>query len=215
MNGLEDVTAAGIALTVAVALGSYLLGAVPVGLLVGRVMGGVDVREVGSGRTGATNVLRTLGWKAAALVALLDLGKGAAAVSVSAAIAGTSGEVVGALSVVLGHSWSVFIGFGGGRGVIPAGGAALALVWPAALIGTAVGLVIIGLTRYVSLGSLLGTVTCVAVMIGFAAFGQEPIIFSPLAVTGGALIIYSHRDNIRRLLSGTERRFGQPAETDG
>ena len=103
--------------------------------------------------------------------------------------------------------------------MIPAGGAALALVWPAAIIGTLVGILIIVLTRYVSLGSLLGTITCVGIMVAFAVMGLAPpfldavpLIVAPLAVAGGIMIIYAHRDNIKRLLSGTERRFGQPAE---
>ena len=123
------------------------------------------------------------------------------------------------MAVVVGHSRSIFIGFGGGRGVIPAGGAALALVWPAAIIGTIVGILIIALTRYVSLGSLLGTVTCVGVMVAFAVLGLAPplldavpFIIGPLAVVGGAIVVYAHRDNIQRLIRGTERRFGQPAE---
>ena len=211
MSFLDGVTAADIALIAAAAIGSYLLGAVPVGLLVGRIMGGVDVRASGSGRTGATNVLRTLGWKATVPVVLLDLGKGAVAVILSGYIADTPGQVVGAVAVVMGHSWSVFIGFGGGRGVIPAAGAAFALVWPAAVIGILTGLVIIGLTRYVSLGSLIGTLVCVGIMFIYAVVGWAPVSFSPLAVMGGAMIIYSHRDNIHRLRTGTERRFGQSA----
>ena len=219
MDFLDDITLIGIALTIAAALGSYLLGAVPVGLIVGRVFGGVDVRQTGSGRTGATNVLRALGWKATVPVVLFDLLKGSAAVFAGGFIADTPGAIVSAISVVLGHSWSVFIGFGGGRGVIPAGGAALALVWPAAIIGTLVGILIIVLTRYVSLGSLLGTVTCVGIMVAFAVMGLAPpfldavpLIVAPLAVAGGIMIIYAHRDNIQRLVRGAERRFGQPAE---
>ena len=219
MDFLDDITISAVALTVAAAIGSYLLGAVPIGLLVGKVFGNVDVRESGSGRTGATNVLRTLGWKAAVPVVLLDLFKGSVAVIVSGVVADTPGEVVGAVAVVVGHSRSIFIGFGGGRGVIPAGGAALALVWPAAIIGTIVGIVIIALTRYVSLGSLLGTVTCVGIMVAFAVLGLAPplldavpFIIGPLAVVGGAIVVYAHRDNIQRLIRGTERRFGQPAE---
>ena len=219
MDFLDEITLAGIALTLAAALGSYLLGAVPIGLLVGKVFGSVDVRDSGSGRTGATNVLRTLGWKAAVPVVLLDLFKGSVAVIASGFIADTPGEVAGAVAVVVGHSRSIFIGFGGGRGVIPAGGAALALVWPAAIIGTIVGILIIALTRYVSLGSLLGTATCVGIMVAFAVMGLAPplldavpFIVGPLAVVGGAIIIYAHRDNIQRLIHGTERRFGRPAE---
>ncbi len=222
MDFIDDITLTGVALTLAAALGSYLLGAVPIGLLVGKVFGNVDVRESGSGRTGATNVLRTLGWKAAVPVVLLDLFKGSVAVIVSGFIADTPGEVAGAVAVVVGHSRSIFIGFGGGRGVIPAGGAALALVWPAAIIGTIVGILIIALTRYVSLGSLLGTVTCVGIMVAFAVLGLAPpflevvpFIVGPLALVGGTIIIYAHRDNIQRLIRGTERRFGQPAEPTG
>ena len=190
MDFLNDITLTDVALTIAVAVGSYLLGAIPIGLLVGKIFGGVDVRESGSGRTGATNVLRTLGWKATVPVVLLDLFKGSVAVIVSGLIADTPGEVAGAVAVVVGHTRSIFIGFGGGRGVIPAGGAALALVWPAAIIGTIVGILIIALTRYVSLGSLLGTVTCVSIMVAFALAGvgaADSLEVVPLSSLGPSL----------------------------
>ncbi len=190
---------------------AYLLGSVPSGVLVGRLWRGVDVRQHGSRRTGATNVLRTIGWRAAAIVTFLDVGKGAAAMVVGGALADTAGYVGAGVAVLAGHNWPISVGFRGGRGVMPAMGAALVVVPIAAVIGIALAAVVIGLSRYVSLGSIAGTLGCCSIMVGLAVQGSEPIVFAPLAMAGGGLIVFQHRDNIARLLRGTERRFGEPA----
>ncbi|MEE9284849.1 MAG: glycerol-3-phosphate acyltransferase, partial [Dehalococcoidia bacterium] len=141
---------------VAVLLG-YLIGAIPLGLVLGKMLKGVDIRDYGSGKIGMANVLRTVGVKAAVAVFLFDLGKGVAAVFIAKGLGdATYVEVLAAGAAFAGHNWSVFIRFTGGRGVNTGLGGffAMAPLWAAGAIGT--GVVIIGLSRYVSLGSLAG-----------------------------------------------------------
>ena len=192
-------------------MAGYLLGSVPSGVLIGRLWRGVDVRQFGSGRTGATNVLRTIGWRAAVIVTLLDVGKGAAAMLLGGWLAGTTGYVIAGVAVLAGHNWPASVGFRGGRGVTPAIGAAFVIVPIAAVAGIALAAVFIGLFRYVSLGSIAGTVSCCAIMSGLAVLGWVPVAFAPLSMAGGGLILFQHRDNIVRLFRGTERRLGDPA----
>jgi glycerol-3-phosphate acyltransferase PlsY len=202
-------TASGALLVLAALVVAYLLGSIPSGVIVGRLIKGVDVRNSGSGRTGATNVLRTLGWPAAAAVTLMDVGKGVVAVLLGLALVDAPGQVAAGLAVVVGHNWSVFIGFRGGRGVMPAAGALLVLLPLSAVAGLALAVVVIASTRYVSLGSLVGTVTSASILAVYALLGPAPLIFAPLAIIGGGLIVFEHRDNIGRLMRGTERRLGE------
>ena len=192
---------------------AYLLGSVPSGVLVGRLWRGVDVRHHGSGRTGATNVLRTIGWRAAVIVTVLDVGKGAAAMAIGGWLGGMSGlgYAVAGAAVLAGHNWPVAAGFRGGRGVMPAMGAAFVVFPVAAVVGIALAAVVIGLSRYVSLGSIAGTVGCCSIMVVAGAVGWEEPATALLAMVGGGLIVFQHRDNIARLLRGTERRLGEPA----
>ncbi len=215
--------------TLATIVAGYLLGSIPSGVLVGKLFGNKDPRDYGSGKTGATNVLRTVGPGAAALVVLLDAGKGAAAVLLARGLLsfpdgtqvfgayGTSwqtvAESVAALAALLGHNYSVFIGFKGGRGVLTGAGTILVMNWIAWLVGFIAAAVPIAITRYVSLGSILGAAACpitgfVLMLTGHAALPQ--VVYM---VLGGAFVIVSHADNIKRLLSGTERKLGQPAES--
>lgn len=203
---------------------AYLIGAIPFGMLAGRLAGGVDLRQHGSRRTGATNTLRTLGIGWAAAVLLLDVAKGVAAVLLVRAtyLAGPPGSpewvaAAAGVAAVVGHNWSAFIGFSGGRGVATSAGGLLVIspITLLALIPVVAG--VIWLTRYVSLGSLvaagaapiLTAVLSAADVVGWAATGY--------ALATGVLIIASHGDNLSRLRSGTERRLGEPApmETDG
>jgi glycerol-3-phosphate acyltransferase PlsY len=202
----------------ALVLLGYLIGAVPVGLVVARLVGGFDIREVGSGRTGATNTLRTLGGRWAVLVFVLDLGKGVAAVLLtrwlySAGAPGTPDWVAAAAGVaaVAGHVWSVFIGFTGGRGVATAAGALLALAPLALLLLAPVVAAVILLTRYVSLGSLTAVGLAVLLTALLAAAGWAPAAPIGFALAAGAIIAWSHRDNVARLRAGTERRIGEKA----
>jgi len=194
----------------------YLLGALPIGLLVGRLSGGVDPRQHGSGRTGATNVLRILGPAAAAAVALLDLGKGVAAVLLvrwlyQAGPAGSPEWVAAAagLAAVIGHVRSVFIGFTGGRGMATFTGAMLATLPLVVAILLPVFLVVVWRWRFVSLGSVLVAVLAPVVAGILSLAGQASPAPFALAAGGAAVVTLAHRDNIARLRAGTERRLGQ------
>jgi len=196
----------------------YLIGAIPFGVIAGRVTRGIDVRDYGSGSMGMTNVLRTTGKKAGAFVFAADLVKGAAAVGLAWAIFAsdptmhTWGIMAGGAAAVIGHNWPVYIGFRGGRGVSTGFGALLVISWPVALICFAIFIAVVALSRYVSLGSILAGLAMLAAMIAFVLFDLEPfacLIFGLIVVP---IIIFRHRGNIQRLLSGTERKIGQRAE---
>ncbi len=190
---------------------AYAAGALPWGYLLGRWFGNVDLREHGSGGTGATNALRTLGWRVSLAVFALDVLKGFLPV-VAARLVGLSDWWIAAIAVaaVVGHCWSPLIGFRGGKGVATGTGAAAAM-YPPVLLAVPIIVAIIWLTRYVSLGSLLGSllVSLALVGLGVAGLVQWGVPLGVLAMTG--IIVYQHQGNIRRLLSGTERRIGEPA----
>ena len=202
-----------------VILAGYLLGSVPVGLLVGRLVGGVDLRDLGSRRTGATNATRTLGAGWGALVLLLDLAKGLAAVLLARAIFdGNAEEWVAAgagLAAVVGHNWSVFIRFTGGRGVATTGGGLLALSPLAVAAVVPLMLVIVWRTRYVSLASLAGAsgAALVTGALALAGIGSWPAF--GYALLAGTLVSAAHGDNIGRLRAGTERRIGEREALSG
>jgi glycerol-3-phosphate acyltransferase PlsY len=187
---------------------AYLIGAIPVGLVVARLRGGVDIRRRGSGNIGATNVLRTLGPVAGALTLAGDVAKGYAAVAVARALDGAPG--VAALATVLavaGNCWPIYLGFRGGKGVATGVGAFLALIPWAVLPAAAVWGAITGASRYVSLGSV---VACIALPVAAAIIGYAlPAVAAAAAVA--AIIVWRHRDNLRRLRAGTERRLGRQA----
>lgn len=192
---------------------AYLLGSVQPGLLLVRLVLRRDVREVGSGKTGMTNVMRTVGKKAAALVFALDLGKGALAVLVATSVSGDAGaEAATSTAVVVGHVFPVFAGFRGGRGVATGVGAASALLPWAGLAGIAIFVPVVLLTRYVSLASVVGVATVFAGFVLATVAYDLPTPYSVFALIIGPLIIGMHRDNIVRLLRGTERRIGQRDE---
>lgn len=194
---------------VAAVLAGYLIGAFPSGVVVGR-LAGADPRASGSGRTGTTNALRSLGPRWAAAVAVLDLAKGIVAVLVGTAIGPEpwAGALAGVAAVV-GHVWSVFIGFRGGRGVATGGGAMLALA-PIAVLAAAVELVaIVAATRLVSLGSISASVTAAlvtGVLYAIGWVGLEAVVAAALIAL---VVVVAHADNIGRLLAGTERRLGE------
>jgi acyl phosphate:glycerol-3-phosphate acyltransferase len=188
---------------------AYVVGAVPIGYLVARAFGVSDIRLHGSGNIGTTNVLRTLGRLPAVLTLLGDVAKGFAAVAVAGALGGGDPVVRAAATfvAVVGNCWSVFLGFRGGKGVATGLGAFLGLVPLATLPAALVWLAVTATFRFVSLGSLAAAV-CVpaaALLLGY------PPAFAAAALAVGALIVVRHRDNIARLMSGTERRLGQRA----
>ena len=194
----------------------YLIGALPFGLLVGRLAGGVDLREHGSGRTGATNALRTVGIAGAVLTFLLDLGKGVLAVLLvgwlyDAGPAGSPPWVAAAagIAAVAGHIRSVFIGFRGGRGVATFAGAMLATAPWALAILVPVVLLVVWRWRFVSLGSLIGSLLAPVVTAVLVPLGQATWQAVILALGGATLVTIAHQDNIARLRAGTERRIGR------
>ncbi len=202
----------GVELPLAALLG-YLIGAIPSGVMIGRLRG-VDPRAAGSGRTGTTNALRTLGPALAAVVLLLDVAKGVAAVLVGTWIGRTLGAAeawpaaLAGVAAVLGHVRSVFIRFGGGRGVATGGGAMLALAPLALLAAIPVFALLIWRTRYVSLGSIGAAAALplgVVLLYSLGRAGVEGVVAAALI---GAVVIVAHRDNIERLRAGTERKLG-------
>jgi glycerol-3-phosphate acyltransferase PlsY len=189
---------------------AYLIGAVPIGFLVGRAFGVTDIRRHGSGNIGATNVLRTAGRVAAFLTLGGDIAKGYLAVATAAALgAGDAGITAGAtMAAVVGNCWSVFLGFRGGKGVATGLGALLRLV-PLAVLPAAVVWVAITLTfRYVSLGSMMAA-ACVP--LGALLLQRYPGASVVASMAVAAIIVGRHRDNIARLLGGNERRLGSRA----
>ena len=194
----------------------YLLGSIPSGLLIGRMLEGVDIRQTGSGRTGATNAMRSLGARGFVLTFAADAGKAIVAVLIArllvADVLGVgAAEAVAAVAAIIGHNWSAYIGFGGGRGVACSFGSMLMLFWPGALAGLVTAGALIGLTRYVSLGSIVGTVVGLVVVVVAVTAGSEPPALAAFAVVTAVIVIGSHRDNLGRLLAGTERKIGQRA----
>ena len=188
-------------------IAAYLIGAVPWGLVLGK-LNGVDVRAHGSGGTGATNTLRLLGWKVAASVFALDFLKGLVPV-IAARLLDAPDWAIGAVAVatVVGHCWPVYIGFKGGKGMATGGGAAVGLAWWLVLLLLPM-MGIVYLTRYVSLASLAAAVVGPAAALIASAIGYLPWSWSIAIVAMGVIIIVQHRANIHRLLNGTERKFG-------
>ena len=191
-------------------IGAYLCGSIPVGVLVARLTGGVDPRTVGSGRTGGTNALRALGRKRAVIVVIGDLAKGAVPVVIARYVSGSAVvEVLCGLAAVAGAIWSVFVGFRSGRGVGTGVGTMLVIQPLAVLLALPVFIAVILITRYVSLGSLLGSAALVPAMllIWAVASGTVPPSYLIYTALGVGLIWIAHRDNIDRLLHGQERKF--------
>lgn len=192
---------------------AYLWGAVPWGLIVARLARGVDVREYGSGRTGMTNVMRTAGVRAGLLVLALDLAKGVTAVLVARALHESSWlPAACGFAALVGHNWSVYIRFSGGRGTATGLGALLALSPWAGLASAGIGLPAVAASRYVSLGSMLGASAGGLTIFALSLSGIYPIAYGLYGLLGAPLVVWQHRENIRRILAGTERKLGQPAQ---
>lgn len=193
---------------------AYLIGSIPVGIIVCKVIGGVDPRDLGSGSMGATNVLRTVGKKAAALVLALDFAKGVVVIGLALLIAGNAYllQALAGTLVIIGHTWPVFAGFKGGKGIATGWGVILVLS-PIAAVATLIGLAIALLTKYVSLGSIIGASLGVGVLIALSVINvpieivNAPIEYLAFAIPAVALILFSHRENMTRLRRGTENRL--------
>ena len=194
----------------------YLLGSIPFGVMAGWLVKRVDVRDYGSGSTGMTNVLRTIGRPAAALVLLLDMGKAVLAVTMARALSDDPGvDAAAALAALVGHVLPLFIGFRGGKGTAPGWGALLILSPLSGLVATVVGLAALGLSRYMSLGSVLAATAGTATLAVLALIGEAPLVYIWFSAIGGPIVIVRHKDNIRRLLAGEERKLGQSVDVDG
>jgi glycerol-3-phosphate acyltransferase PlsY len=196
---------------VGLAIFAFLLGSIPFGMLLARAKG-VDIRSVGSGNIGATNVVRALGPKVGLAVFVLDVLKGTIpALIAKQAVQAPVGEVqiqtismlMGVIAI-LGHMFSPFIGFKGGKGVATGFGAALGAIPGAALVGLAVISLTVALTRYVSLGSILAAIS--VPIVSMLVF-RDSLQLLPILVVMAAFIIWKHRANIERLRNGTESKF--------
>jgi glycerol-3-phosphate acyltransferase PlsY len=184
----------------------YLCGSIPFGVILTRLAGAQDLRTVGSGNIGATNVLRT-GSKALAAATLLgDVLKGTAAVLVVLCFAGRNQALAAGLGAFLGHLFPVWLRFKGGKGVATYIGILLGLAWPAALAFCGIWLAVAAVTRYSSLAALIASAATPAVLLATSS-GLEPVLFGVLTV----ILWIMHRDNIARLLQGTEGKIGQKA----
>jgi len=184
----------------------YAMGSVPFAFLLAR-RAGIDVRVAGSGNVGAANVLRTTGLPLGVTVMMLDIGKGAASVLTAYAAAGTASSAAAAgAAAIVGHIYPVWLRFHGGKGVAVAAGVFAVLAPAATIAASAVFFATVGLSRLISLGSMAATVT-----LPSAAWlaGAPPAVVSA-AFGSAALILFRHRANMRRILGGTERRFGAP-----
>jgi glycerol-3-phosphate acyltransferase PlsY len=197
---------------IALAVGAYLLGGIPFGVVVGRRWKGVDVRQFGSGNIGFANVLRTLGWEPALVVFICDVGKGYLPVLAATRLAAGSPHpelwvlLVGVMAV-LGHVFSPFLRFRGGRAVLTSLGVLVGIAPWVALVGLVIGAAMIAATRYVSVGSLLGvTAACAMAWLSW----PEPVsrVYAGFVTVAAAIIIIRHLPNIKRLLAGRELKVG-------
>ena len=193
-----------------VVLGSYLIGALPFGLWIGQWFYNIDLREHGSKNTGATNAFRVLGRWPALLVFVCDTAKGMAGVYLgSLLVGGSMAEVLGGIAAISGHNWSVFMGFKGGRGVATGLGVIALLAPKVTVIVFAVWCIVVFLTRYVSLASILAAALVPPLMWWFEA-GRETLLFGFAAA---AFVIIRHRPNIGRLLRGEELKIKAAKKT--
>lgn len=187
---------------------AYLIGGIPWGVIMARVTGGPDPRSFGSGRTGGANVMRALGPRAALASGLLDMAKGTVAVLVARWLgAGPWIETFAALAAIVGHTYSPFLGFKGGRGVSTAFGALLVIGPLAAVVAVPVFIGLVLLTGYSSVGSLIGALVSGIVLATTTLATDGPPAYVFYSIAGAALIWIFHKDNIDRLRNGTERKL--------
>lgn len=197
---------------------AYFLGSLPSATWIARIFYGVDITQVGSRNPGMTNVLRTLGWKPAVPVILIDAGKGYFSAWLALVLTGSlSWALAAGLLAVLGHSFTVFASFKGGKGVLTGFGVFLYFTPISALAGLAAWIAVVALTRYVSLGSLTAAVVMpTGIFLESRIRGDQtliPILAVALLVCG--FVLFRHRANIARLMNGTENKFGRAPTTGG
>jgi len=205
---------------VAVVIMAYLLGSIPFGLIVSKLKAGIDVRKYGSGKTGATNVMRAVGTKFGILTIILDVAKAAGAVMLVRVIVGNSfltiggmslhwqiAQVMAGLAAVAGHNWPIFAKFKGGRGVTAYFGTLFAISPPVAIFGAEVLAVSALHSRHMSLGSILAVLAVWCLLVPLTITHNFPPIYLAYSLAAVALVVYQHRDNVRRLQQGTERKL--------
>ena len=207
---------------VVVAVASYLIGSIPSGWLAGKLMRGIDVRDYGSGATGTTNVLRSLGLWPALLVLVADILKAYVAVLATWYIfepyegenTAHNLQAVAGVAAIVGHDWPAYLGFRGGKGVAATYGAfAAMLFFPLSVPGLlTVAVAIVLVFRYMSLMSVITVLMGGAAFLGLALAGIVPYAFAIFGGIASALVLFRHRENIRRLLAGTEPKIGQGGE---
>jgi len=199
--------------------GSYLLGSIPTGLTISRWAKGVDVRNFGSGNTGMANVVRTVGILPGILVLLLDISKGLIPILLIRIIGDRTHSSLGfedslviscGFATLIGHTWSVFLKFKGGKGVATGMGTLIALSPISFIVGAAIALPSIAVWRYMSVASLVGAIFGGLTLAILSFFGPYPLSWSLFGVIGPFIITIRHRENIRRLRLGTESKIGQP-----
>lgn len=195
---------------------AFVIGGIPWGLVLVRLFKGVDIRNYGSGKTGATNVLRLLGWQGFAVAIVLDTLKGSAAVLLARAVVGNPWvEAAAGVLAICGHTWSPFLGFrGGGRGMVTAMGAAFTMM-PGLTALIPVFLLPVLITRYMSLGNVIVALVTPVVLTVAAFKGVVPWAYFAYGIIGCALILVNHTDNIQRILAGTERKIGEFQSSPG
>ena len=182
----------------------YALGSIPFGLLLTRATGGPDIRQIGSGNIGATNVLRTGNKRVAALTLLLDAGKAAVSGWIILSLLGAPFHYLAAAAALFGHCYPVWLKFKGGKGVATFFGGLLGLVWPLGLVAAISWLLVAYLTRYSSAAALCAALLCCVVALLFFAWPVQAMLgFMTM------LMIWRHRENIQRLKNGTESKIGQ------
>ncbi len=186
-------------------LAAYLMGSIPFAQLLSRRRG-IDLRRVGSGNVGATNVLRTLGVRPAVLAMMLDAVKGTVAVLIAQRLTnGVAAPVAAGLASMIGHVYPVWLRFRGGKGVATAAGAFAVLTPVAAAVAVGAFLLTVALTRFISVGSMVAALT----LAGWAIASDAPTVVGLGAAIGAVLVLIGHRANLLRLVAGTERRVGQ------
>ncbi|MBK50216.1 MAG: glycerol-3-phosphate 1-O-acyltransferase PlsY [SAR202 cluster bacterium] len=194
---------------------SYLIGAIPYGLMVGFISRGIDIRKHGSGSTGATNVLRTLGVPLASIVVILDVSKAVIAIFIASLF--LNGEplikAIAAIFVILGHIWPITAKFRGGKGVLTGIVGLIILVPLSGILSFVLAILTICVFKIVSLGSIVGTITGVISIILLYQFGQEQHIeYLVYVIVGSIIIMFKHTDNIKRLIAKTEPKIGNRAK---
>ena len=192
---------------------SYLVGAIPFGYIIGRLWKGIDIREHGSGNIGFTNVLRAVGTVPGAVALILDIGKGVATVVGIARLSEANPAILPVLcgiAAIIGHNWTIYLEFKGGKGIATTIGVFIALEPIATLVSLVVWVITVAITRYVSLGSVLFVISLPIAIFAIKLAGKQDITAVLIAaIFAMVFAIYKHRSNIRRLLNGTERKIGQ------